>query len=251
MDLGLRGKAVVVTGASRGIGRAVALCFADEGANVSLCARGTEALEKTAAEIAERGVRVHAQVCDTMNGTALADFLDSSRAALGSVDVLVNNASGFGGGDDEESWQLGWAGDVMTTVRATQKVAPWMEANGGGSIVNIASIAALEGGMPPAYSAAKAAVISQSKNAAIALAPKGIRVNCVAPGSIDFPNGIWDQVKQGAPEAYEAVRASIPFGRLGTAEEVADAVVYLSSRRASWIAGACLTVDGSQHKGSF
>ncbi|MDG2304041.1 MAG: SDR family NAD(P)-dependent oxidoreductase [Candidatus Binatia bacterium] len=251
MDLGLRGKAVVVTGASRGIGKSIALGFADEGANISLCARGTEALEETANEIRERGVRVNAEACDARDGASLASFLEGSRAALGGVDILINNASGFGGTDDEESWLAGWTGDLMPAVRATWTVAPWMEAAGGGSIVHISSIAALEGGMPPAYSAAKAAMISHAKNAAVALASKGIRVNCVAPGSIEFPGGIWDQVKQGVPAHYEATLASIPFGRLGRPEEVSDAVVYLASNRASWISGECIAIDGVQHKGTF
>ena len=251
MDLGLGGKSVVITGASRGIGKAIALGFADEGANVSLCARGAETLDETAQEIGAKGVRVHAQVCDVSQEESLRGFLESSRASLGAIDVLVNNASSFAGGDDEASWQQSFSIDVMTAVRATAIVAPWMGERGGGSIVNISSIAALEGGMPPAYSAAKAAMIVHAKNAAISLAPQGIRVNTVAPGSIDFPGGIWDQIRQGAPEQYQATLATIPHGRFGRPEEVADAVVYLSSARASWISGVCVEVDGVQHKGSF
>ncbi len=251
MDLGLGGKAVVLTGASRGIGKAAALAFAAEGANVSICARGAEALDAAAAEIGASGVRVHAAVCDVKDPRALVGFLEASRAALGSVDVLVNGASGFSPGNDEASWEAGWAVDVMTTVRATQTVVPWMEAAGGGAIVNVASIAALTAGMPPAYSAAKAAVISQGKNAALELAPKGIRVNTVAPGSIDFPGGIWDRIRTGMPEHYAATLASIPSGRFGRPEEVADAIVYLASARASWISGVCLEVDGVQHRGAF
>lgn len=251
MDLGLKGKSVVVTAASRGIGRATALTFAEEGADVALCARGKEVLEETAAAIASHGVKVHAEVCDVADAAALARFLEASRDALGGVDVLVNNASGFAVGDDEESWGVGWSVDVMAAVRASHQVAPWMEAAGGGSIVHVSSTAALEAGAPPAYSAAKAAMISHAKNLANTLAPQGIRVNTVAPGSIDFPGGIWDGVRQQAPEQYEATRATIPFGRLGTAEEVATAVVFIASPRASWLSGVCLPVDGVQHKGNL
>jgi len=251
MDLGLKEKAVIVTGASRGIGRSIALAFADEGANVALCARGADALEQTAQDVAGRGVKVHRATCDAGDETSLSSFLDGARAALGGVDVLVNNTSGFGDTDDEESWRIGWAVDVMAAVRASWQVAPWMEAARGGSIVHISSTAALEAGAPPAYSAAKAAMISHSKNLAAALAPRGIRVNCVAPGSIDFPDGIWDTIHKQAPAQYEAMRATIPFGRLGRPEEVASAVVFLSSARASWISGVCLPVDGVQHKGNL
>lgn len=251
MDLGLKGKSVVITGASRGIGKAIALGFAAEGANVSICARGTEALDEAAAEIGATGSRVHAQVTDVANAGQLGSFLESSRAALGSVDVLVNNASGFSAGDTEEDWKKGFDVDVLTAVRATKIVAPWMAEAGGGSIVNIASTAALEAGMAPAYSAAKAAMISHAKGVALTLAPQGIRVNSVAPGSIDFPGSVWGRVKEGAPEMYEATLATIPFGRMGRPDEVANAVVFLCSARASWISGVCLEVDGVQHKGTF
>ena len=117
--------------------------------------------------------------------------------------------------------------------------------------MNISSIAALTSGMPPAYSAAKAAVISRGKNAALELAPKGIRVNTVAPGSIDFPGGIWDRIHEGMPDQYEATLASIPSGRFGRPEEVADTIVYLASSRASWVSGVCVEVDGVQHRGAF
>ena len=251
MNLGLKGKSVVVTGASRGIGRSIALAFADEGANLAICARGAAALAEAAEEIAGHDVQVHSEVCDVEDADALKRFLESSRAALGGVDVLINNASGFGGADDEESWKLGWSVDVMAAVRATWQVAPWMEESGGGSIVHIASTSGLEAGSPPGYAAAKAAMISHSKTMAAVLAPKGIRVNCVAPGSIDFPGGIWDQIRQQNRDHYESILATIPFGRLGRPQEVAAAVVFLSSAPASWIAGATLAVDGVQHKGNL
>lgn len=251
MNLGLEGKSVVVTGASRGIGKAIALGFAAEGARVAICARGGEALDAAAAEIAAQGVTVHAQACDVSDAGAVVGFLEASRSALGSIDVLVNNVSGFSSADTEDDWARGFSVDVMTAVRATWTVVPWMEAAGGGSIIHISSISGLEAGTPPAYSAAKAALLSHAKNAALQLASKGIRVNAVAPGSIDFPGGIWDQIKQGAPEVYEATLATIPWGRFGTPEEVADVVVFLGSQRAAWVSGACVPVDAVQHKGNL
>ena len=249
MDLGLAGKTAIVTGGSRGIGRAIALAFADEGAHVAICARGTEALQATAGELRERGVKVHAESCDVSDAAALDAFLDAARAALGRVDVLVNNTSGFGIADDAGAWQAGFEIDVMASVRACWKVVPWLET--GSAIVHISSTAALEAPGSPPYSAMKAALISHAKNLAIALAPKGIRVNTVAPGSIEFPGGVWDQVKQANRSYYDDMLASIPSGRMGRAEEVANAVVFLCSPRASWITGALLSVDGGQHKGNL
>ncbi len=240
-----------MTGGSRGIGRATALALAAEGCHIAICARAAEALQNTAGELCERGVKVHAEVCDVSDPAALDAFLEGARAALGGPDVLVNNASGFGISDDESSWKLGFEVDVMGSVRASWKVVPWLEEAGGGAIIHISSTAALEAPGSPPYSAMKAALISHSKNLAIALAPKGIRVNCVAPGSIEFPGGVWDQAKRGDRAVYDAMLATIPSGRMGTAEEVANAVVFLASPRASWITGAVLSVDGGQHKGNL
>jgi 3-oxoacyl-[acyl-carrier protein] reductase len=252
MDLQLKGKAAIVTAASKGIGRSIALRLADEGANLAICARGEDALRATETELRQAGVKVFACVCDIGRQEALDAFLDEAHGALGGVDVLINNASGFGMTDDEAGWQASIDVDLMGTVRATRKVMPWMAASGGGSIVHISSIAALEaGGSPAPYAAVKAALISHSKTMAVALAPQRIRVNVVAPGSIEFPDGIWDRIKQNRRATYDTVFATIPWGRMGGPDEVADAVVFLASPRASWITGVCLSVDGGQHKGNL
>jgi 3-oxoacyl-[acyl-carrier protein] reductase len=251
MKLGLEGKGVIITGGSRGIGRAIALAFADEGAHVAICARGAEALHATAGEVRERGVKVHAQACDVADPKALDRFLEESRSALGAVHVLVNNASGFGVMDNEAGWRAGFEIDVMASVRASWKVMPWLEEAGGGAIIHLSSTAALEAPTPPPYAAVKSALLSHSKNLAIQLAPKGIRVSCVAPGSIEFPGGMWDLIRRDSPDQHEAIRRTIPFGRLGRPEEVANAVVFLASEAASWITGVTLSVDGGQHKGNL
>jgi 3-oxoacyl-[acyl-carrier protein] reductase len=166
--------------------------------------------------------------------------------------LLVNNASAFGLTDDEASWEASINIDLLASVRATRLVTPWMAASGGGSIVHISSVAGLEAwGTPSAYSPVKAALISHSKTMAVALAAQKIRVNVVTPGSIEFPGGIWDRVKHGNRPFYDTVLASIPWGRMGTPDEVANAVVFLASPCASWITGVCLSVDGSQHKGNL
>jgi len=252
MDLGLRNKAAVVTGASRGIGRAIALRLADEGAGVAICARGEAALREVEAELRTRSVPVHAEVCDVSNAVALDRFLDGARTSLGRVDILVNNPSGFVMADDEAAWQATLGVDLMGAVRASARVAPWMGESGGGVIIHISSIAGLEAaGFPASYCASKAALFSHANSLAFSLASQKIRVNTVAPGSIEFPGGLWAQVREQNPEFYVRVVSSIPSGRMGTVDEVADVVTFLASPRANWITGACIVVDGGQHKANL
>ena len=252
MDLGLHGKIAVVTGASRGIGRAIALRLADEGAGVAICARGEPALREVEAELSARRVPVYAAVCDVGDAEALNRFLEAARGRFGRVDILVNNPSGLAFADDEVAWESVLAVDLMAAVRACWKVLPWMAAAGGGAIVHISSLAGVEAvGFPAAYGAAKAALISHAKTLAVGLAPQKIRVNTVAPGPIEFPGGFWDQMKENRPDFYSAVLQNIPWRRMGTVSEVADVVAFLASERASWVTGVCLVIDGAQHKANL
>jgi 3-oxoacyl-[acyl-carrier protein] reductase len=246
MDLGLAGKGVIVTGGSRGIGRSIALAFAKEGAHVAICARGEEALERTAGELRALGAKVHAATCDLANKADLEAFLDGAHQALGAVHVLVNNASGFGVTDNEQGWEAGYKVDVMATVRACWKAVPWLEAAGGGAIVNVSSVSGLGAGITVPYGAVKAAVISQSTSLAMTLASKKIRVNVVAPGAIEFPGGSWEAIKKANPKMYESTVRKVPWKRLGTPEEVANVVVFLASDAASWITGTTVVIDGGQ-----
>lgn len=245
------GRRVVVTGGSRGIGRAIALGFAAQGAHISICARGEEALRATEAELAERsGGPVHAACCDLAQADGIAEYVASAAEALGGIDVLVNNASGFGRTDDEAGWAASIEVDLLGTVRACRAALPHLTVRPGASIVHISSISGLAPSVrTPAYGAIKAALIQYTRTQAAQLASQRIRVNCIAPGSIEFPDGVWDQARRKQPELYARIRGSIPFGRMGTAEEVANVALFLASDDARWVTGQTIAVDGGQMLG--
>lgn len=251
MNLGLKERGCIVIGGSRGIGRAIALSLAAEGANVAICARTEPPLRETQTALVDKGVRAYAQVCDVADPAALAMFLDNARQELDGVHVLIHNASALAVGPNLSDWEASLQVDLMAAVRACDHVVPWMSEAGGGSILFVSSISGLEVDPAPdyGYTAAKAALIAHAKKLAVMLAPQGIRVNAIAPGSTDFPGGIWDKMKEHQPQLYESVRASIPWGRLATPEEVANVAVFLVSSRASWVVGECVSVDGGQHRG--
>ncbi len=241
-----KGKRVVVCGGSRGIGRSTALGFAAAGAAVSICARGAGPLEATRAEIAALGVAAHAAPCDLGDRAAVTAYVAAAAEALGGIDVLVNNASGFGSQDTEEHWAQGLSVDVMATVRATHAALPFLEASKG-CIVNVSSISGYRPSIrTPAYAAVKALLINYTQSQAAMYAAKGIRANAVAPGSIEFPGGSWEARKTSDPKLYNGILASIPFGRLGTPEEVAEVAMFLASPAARWVTGQTIIVDGGQ-----
>lgn len=248
MQISLKGKRAVVTGGSKGIGRSIALSLASAGASVSICARGAAALENASGEISAHGVKVHAAACDLGDSDAIRSYIAAAATALEGIDILVNNASGFGQSDDEAGWEKSINIDVMATVRTSHAAIPLMEKAGGGAILNISSIAGYRGSIRSApYSAVKAALINYTMSQGLMLAPKRIRVNAIAPGSIEFPGGVWDERKKSSPQLYQSVLRSIPWGRLGHPEEIATVAVFLCSDAASWVTGQTLSVDGGQY----
>lgn len=247
MKLGLGGKGVIVTGGSRGIGFAIADAFAREGANVSICARNADGVETARERLAAHGTTVHTAPCDVSDADALAAYIEEAGDALGRVNVLVNNAWGAGETDDEDGWKRSIGVDLMASVRASWLAVPLIEAAGGGSLIHVSSIS----GMHPSpestpYGAIKAALIHLTRTQAVALAEKNIRVNTVAPGSVFFEGGVWDEIKRDDPEYFEEVEDEIPFGRMGKPEEIADVAVFLASDGARWVTGQALAVDGGQ-----
>ena len=247
MNIDLAGKRAIVAGGSRGIGRAIALAFAEAGAGVSICARGPERLAATREEIARHGRKAHSAVCDLADAAAVARYVEEAAAALGGIDILVNNASGFGASDDETGWAVSVSVDLMATVRAIRTALPHLEKSGSGAILNISSISGLRATpRTPPYAAVKAAVVNYTLTEAAALARKGIRVNCIAPGSIEFPGGTWERARLNNPDLYGRILRSIPFGRLGKPEEVAQVALFLCSPLAGWVTGQTIAVDGGQ-----
>jgi 3-oxoacyl-[acyl-carrier protein] reductase len=238
---------VVVAGGSKGIGRAIALAFAEAGAAVSVCARGTEALAVTRDELASHGHSVHAAACDLGDAGAIAVYIEAAAAALGGIDVLVNNASGYGFSEDDEAWLANFNVDLMAAVRASRAALPYLAASPQACILHTSSIAAFHPRRNgAAYAAMKAALSHYTTSQALQLAEQRIRVNAIAPGSIAFADGLWDRRKREEPELYAATLAKIPFGRYGKPEEIAHAALFLASPYAGWITGQTLCVDGGQ-----
>ena len=246
MKIDLSGKRAIVCGASRGIGRAIAIGLAEAGAAVSICARGATALEAARADIAAYGHPTHAAACDLADEGQIGAYVTAAAAALGGIDILVNNASGFGQSDDEKGWGLSFGVDMLATVRASHAAIAQLKANKG-CIINISSTAAFRASARSApYGAIKAAIAHYTLSQAQMYARDGVRVNCIAPGSIEFPGGVWDQRKTSNPDLYNRILRGIPFGRLGYPEEVANVAVFLASPQAHWVTGQTIAVDGGQ-----
>ena len=246
MQLSLTGKRALVAGGSRGIGLAIAQAFALAGADVAICARAKGPLEKAESSLRSTGRKISAHVCDLADGDAVKAWVIQAAADLGGVDILVNNASGFGRTDDEAGWATSISVDLMAAVRASQAAMPFLLQNGG-NIIHISSISGLKASVrTPPYGAVKAAIMEYAQTQALTHAAQKIRVNCIAPGSIFFEGGTWDVVQKENPALYARILSSIPSGRFGSPEEVAKVALFLASDCASWVTGQTLVVDGGQ-----
>jgi 3-oxoacyl-[acyl-carrier protein] reductase len=247
MAFDLTGYRVIVTGASQGIGRGIALAFARSGAAVSVCARRPGPLAETHAALAAIGP-AHSQVCDLADGPAVAAYIDAAAAALGGIDVLVNNASGFGRADTEEGWAAAIGVDLMATMRANWAALPWLRQSPQASYIHITSSTVFKPSViAPAYAAIKAALTHYTRSQAKTLAAEGIRCNAVAPGSTEAPGHFFENRRLAGDPSYERVRATMPGGRLGTPEEIADVVLFLASPAGRWVTGQTILADGGQH----
>ncbi|WCK55240.1 SDR family NAD(P)-dependent oxidoreductase [Aneurinibacillus sp. Ricciae_BoGa-3] len=252
MDLGLSGKVVLVTGGSKGIGKAIAKAFVEEGARVAIAARGKEDLERAQQELGNVSIY-------SGNLAMAADreqVFDALIRTYGRIDILINNVGGSSGGlametelfQFEQAMQLNY----LSAVHFSQLAAEVMRKTGGGSIVNISSVFGRESGGKITYNNSKAALISFTKAFADEMIKEGIRVNGVAPGSILHPTGNWQKRLEQNPEKIQAfVKQEIPAGRFGSVEEVANVAVFLASDKASWVVGATLNVDGGQSRSNF
>ena len=249
MDLELKGKKAIVTGGSRGIGKCVAQTLVNEGAEVGICARNEEEVKAAVDNLSSGGSKVIGAVADVGDGDSYKAWITSAIEDLGGLDLFVANVSAGGGNNTEEGWKANFEVDVLGTVRGIETVTPALS-DSKGSVVIISTTTAIENGPGAgAYGAMKAALMNLSSSKAQELAPQGVNCNVVSPGPIYIEGGAWNFIKDNMEDFYKATLSAIPAGRMGAAQDVANAVVFLGSPAASYITGTNVVVDGGFTKG--
>ena len=250
MDLGLKGRRALVTGGTKGIGRAIVECFAQEGASVALCARNPSEVEAATAALRGQGVEAFGQALDVADAPALRGFVQAAAGALGGLDMVIANVSALAIGQDEASWNAEFQTDLMGAVRLVDAALPFLEASDAASVTFISSVSGREVDFAAgAYGAMKAALVHYAQGLAFQLAGKGIRANTVSPGNTYFEGGVWARIERDNPAFFAEALALNPTGRMGRPAEMARAAVFLASPAASFVSGTNLVVDGALTRG--
>lgn len=250
MDLGLEGKVAIVTGGSRGIGWYTAEALAQEGCHVGICARGAEGVKEAVGRLEAMGVKAFGRALDVADGPALETWVRDAADALGGLDIVVANVSALGAGEGEEGWRNAFEVDLLHTVRTVETALPLLEGSAAPSIVIVSSVSAREAGpSAQAYGSVKAALIRYAKGLACGLAPGGVRVNVVSPGTIYMEKGFWGRMERTDPETFRQAFDANPLERMGRPGEVARAIAFLASPASSFTTGANLVVDGALTRG--
>jgi 3-oxoacyl-[acyl-carrier protein] reductase len=250
MDLQLAGLRALVTGGTKGIGRAIVETLIEEGASVSFCARNPDAVSDAERELSGHGAKVIGSALDIADAAALAAWVEDSATRLGGIDIVVANVSAMQSADDEETWAKCVQIDLMGSVRLVNAALPHLERSSAGSIVTVSSVSGREIDVfEGPYGSIKAALVHYTQGLAYRLAPKGIRANTVSPGNTLFEGGSWDDTQRNRPEMFANTLALIPMGRMGTVQEMAAAVTFLASPVSSFTSGTNLVVDGALTRG--
>ena len=250
MDLGLKGRRALITGGTKGIGRSCAEIFADEGADVAICARNAEEVETTVEALKAKGVNAFGRAVDVADKAALEGWVADAGGALGGIDMIVANVSALAVEDDEAAWEAGFAVDMMHSVRMVNAAMPHLESSDAASITLISSVSGREIDFTgPAYGAFKAALVHYAQGLAMKLADKNIRANTVSPGNTYFDGGIWQSIEQNIPDLFAEALGLNPTGRMAGPDEIARGVVFLASPASSFTTGTNLVIDGALTKG--